>query len=1094
MKKKILSLFCAAVLIFSSFAWVIPSYAAENNENSDVSESKAALVEDVYAYVTDGGELQVRVTANENAMKYRLYEKAASTESYTMIYESGFPVLYTENYSAESKYAVSVVSYYDGAESQFMEISEFTATPIGYAGENILAGKTVTGAADAPQYDSTFTYAKLTDGKLGSSRFSSKENGKMDATIDLSGTYMLSELRLYMNNGGVVTEIGTNFKVELYTENGWVAIVQNVSNADLNKYYRKTLGRGADDVILSFDLQGYSASKIRIAAETNSEEGVKWITFTEAEATGILLQRANILKGKTVTSDKKVATVNHGYDKLTDGIFTDNTGRYSSAQGVGMDATIDLGVNYQISELRLYAYLKNDGAINLGDSFNIEVYSNGSWEKLFENNISNADLQTYYKTVGTFTVLSFNINREASQIRFYSNAYSGKWVTFYEAEAFGELVGNYTYDSIENGSFNGAITSPNNPQSNILYGKPFVGDSADAYNNNFGYIELTDGVIYTTNDSNRYSSKTNGKSQATVDLLDTYNLTELRIYYYKANPAFVGSSLTIKLYLGEEETVVYNYATNADIAKHDPTGSGCLRFDLSGYKAEKIEFIIPTVVSGQTASFYEIECSGTTESLEAPEATYPAENAFDGIDETYTSVADGSKYTLTVDFPVSKGVLRKLTVKELIDSANLVEGVQSTASDDTKIEVYCNGSWLTVYDNVALSADGVTEFNFYAIECSKLRITFSNTRLFDNEEACRAAKISGIELDMLRFPTDVKSLALALEKFPTVDMNNNLNDRYTQLFDSNAYKKFKQYALDLNAYEAEIEVYGSEVESYLSSIQSISFVPKTSITLSNALIFNIYVPVNEALKSFTIDGEALNTEEVVQIDGSNYYHVKVELPSDEAARNILLVAIITVNGKDYKGSWTVSILKYAEKIIEEGEETEAHLVRDVLSYIRAAYAYFDKTDAAAMSKIDTLLGEGYDENNAPEFLGSAEKPTVGLKSATFVLDAVPAIKFHISESAEKYEFYSNGEKLNAIVGSDAKGTYIEVDVYAYAMGETITYTIDGEVAGSYHINSYYNFVTTDDEYKNDTELINLVERFARYCESAGKYRDSVIGN
>ena len=274
MKKKILSLFCAAVLIFSSFAWVIPSYAAENNENSDVSESKAALVEDVYAYVTDGGELQVRVTANENAMKYRLYEKAASTESYTMIYESGFPVLYTENYSAESKYAVSVVSYYDGAESQFMEISEFTATPIGYAGENILAGKTVTGAADAPQYDSTFTYAKLTDGKLGSSRFSSKENGKMDATIDLSGTYMLSELRLYMNNGGVVTEIGTNFKVELYTENGWVAIVQNVSNADLNKYYRKTLGRGADDVILSFDLQGYSASKIRIAAETNSEEGV----------------------------------------------------------------------------------------------------------------------------------------------------------------------------------------------------------------------------------------------------------------------------------------------------------------------------------------------------------------------------------------------------------------------------------------------------------------------------------------------------------------------------------------------------------------------------------------------------------------------------------------------------------------------------------------------------------------------------------------------------------------------------------------------------------------------------------------------------
>ena len=1093
MKKKILSLFCVAVLIFSSFAWVIPSYAAENNENNDVSESKAALVEDVYAYVTDGGELQVRVTANENAMKYRLYEKAASAEEYTMIYESGFPVLYTENYAAESKYAVSVVSYYDGIESQLMEISKFITTPIGYTGENILAGKTVTGASNAPQYSDSFTYAMLTDGKLGSSRFSSKENGKMDATIDLSGTYMLSELRLYMSNGGAVAEIGTDFTVELLTENGWVAIVQNVSNADLNKYYRKTLGRGADDVILSFDLQGYVASQIRIKAGTNyAEEGVKWITFTEAEASGVLLQ--NILKGKTVTSDKGVAGAAYGYDKLTDGIFTDKTGRYSSAKGVGMDATIDLGANYQISKFRLYAYLMNDGALNHGDSFNIEVYSNGSWEKVFENNISNADLQTYYKTVGTFTVLSFDIDREASKIRFYSNPCTSGWVTFYEAEAFGELIDDYTHDSIENGSFNGTITSPNNPQSNILYGKPFVGDNADAYNNNFQYIELTDGIIYTSGDSNRYSSKTNGKSQATVDLLDTYNLTELRFYYYKANPAFVGTSLQIKLYLGEEETVVYDYKNNADIAKHDPTRSGCLRFDLSGYKADKIEFSIPTVVSGQTASFYEIECSGTTESLEAPEATYPAENAFDGNDETYTSVADTSKYTLTVDFPVSKGVLRKLTVKELIDSTNLVNGVLSTASDDTKIEVYCNGSWLTVYDNVALSEDGVTEFNFHAIECSKLRITFSNTRLFDNAEAYIAAKISGIELDVSRFPADFKSLALALEKFPTVDMSNDLNDRYTQLFDSNSYKKFKQYALDLNADEAKIKVYSSEIESYVTFIQSISFVPKTSITLSNELIFNIYVPVNKALKSFTIDGEALNTENVVQIDGSDYYHVKVELPSNEAARNILLVAIITVDGKDYKGSWTVSIPKYAEKIIEEGEQTETRLVRDVLSYIRAAYAYFDKTDAAAMEKIDTLLGENYDENNAPALLGSAEEPTVGLNGVTFILDAVPAIRFYISEPAEKYEFYSNGAKLNAILGSDAKGTYLEMDVYAYAMGKTITYTIDGEEAGSYHINSYYTFVTTDEEYKNNTKLINLVERFARYCESAAEYRDSVVGN
>jgi hypothetical protein len=69
-----------------------------------------------------------------------------------------------------------------------------------------------------------------------------------------------------------------------------------------------------------------------------------------------------------------------------------------------------------------------------------------------------------------------------------------------------------------------------------------------------------------------------------------------------------------------------------------------------------------------------------------------------------------------------------------------------------------------------------------------------------------------------------------------------------------------------------------------------------------------------------------------------------------------------------------------------------------------------------------------------------------------------------------------------------------MDVYAYAMCETITYKINGTESGSYHINSYYKFVTTDEEYKNDAELINLVERFAKYCESAKAYRNYVLSH
>jgi hypothetical protein len=54
----------------------------------------------------------------------------------------------------------------------------------------------------------------------------------------------------------------------------------------------------------------------------------------------------------------------------------------------------------------------------------------------------------------------------------------------------------------------------------------------------------------------------------------------------------------------------------------------------------------------------------------------------------------------------------------------------------------------------------------------------------------------------------------------------------------------------------------------------------------------------------------------------------------------------------------------------------------------------------------------------------------------------------------------------------------------------ITYT-NGTDGGCYHINSYYDFVTTDEEHKNDTDLISLIEKLYNYCKSAEAYRASV---
>ena len=88
------------------------------------------------------------------------------------------------------------------------------------------------------------------------------------------------------------------------------------------------------------------------------------------------------------------------------------------------------------------------------------------------------------------------------------------------------------------------------------------------------------------------------------------------------------------------------------------------------------------------------------------------------------------------------------------------------------------------------------------------------------------------------------------------------------------------------------------------------------------------------------------------------------------------------------------------------------------------------------------------------------------------------------KDASLYEFYVGGIKANTVTGTDVNGNYVELDVYAYAMCDTITYTVDGENGGSYNLASYLEYVSAG----NDQLLISLVERFMKYCQSAKAYK------
>ena len=265
------------------------------------------------------------------------------------------------------------------------------------------------------------------------------------------------------------------------------------------------------------------------------------------------------------------------------------------------------------------------------------------------------------------------------------------------------------------------------------------------------------------------------------------------------------------------------------------------------------------------------------------------------------------------------------------------------------------------------------------------------------------------------------------------------------------------------------------------------FSPKTSITLSNALVYNVYVPVSAELKSFTLDGVtctdliALKDSIVTLSNGKDYYLFEIELPSAEAAKTIALNVVVTVDGKDYKGSFTMSIPKYAAKVIEEGTEVEKTLAKDVLAYVKSAYNYFaDYNTAEEIARvnalIDSIIG---DYTAAPTISGTVAKDNSGIVTdVTLNLDAKPTIRFYVTDM--NVEFKIGNRVLETV--KDADGKYVELDVYAYALAETITFG-DG---GSYHISDFVNGA-------KGTDYETLVNAFVKYVESAADYRKSVIG-
>ena len=274
-------------------------------------------------------------------------------------------------------------------------------------------------------------------------------------------------------------------------------------------------------------------------------------------------------------------------------------------------------------------------------------------------------------------------------------------------------------------------------------------------------------------------------------------------------------------------------------------------------------------------------------------------------------------------------------------------------------------------------------------------------------------------------------------------------------------------------------------------VAGVDYSPKMSITLDSQLVLNVYIPANSTQK-FTFNGETYEdittiADKKVTIGDKEYYHFEVALGSAEAAKDLVLEATVDIGEQLAKATFTMSIPKYAAKVLNNSSATdiEKTLVKDVLAYVKAAYNYFTEFNSAeeiarVNELINTILAIGGEYVGETTLTGEAVTVTP-VTDVTLNLDAKPAIRFYVTDT--NVEFYADGKKLDTVTGTDETyGAYVELDVYAYVLAETITY---GE-GGTYHI---ADFLTKS----LGTNHENLVACFVKYIESAADYRESVMG-
>lgn len=315
-------------------------------------------------------------------------------------------------------------------------------------------------------------------------------------------------------------------------------------------------------------------------------------------------------------------------------------------KGLSISLSYDASKSYALSVVSKYTSAESE-IIPLTLENNADNILNGK-DITFENNRANVDLGKVY----SLNELRFYINTssfEGNSLK-VERLYKGEWHVVADCKTASE-VNSYLSDGclvfdLEGGrahkirvtldvpvdfeaiTLSGSVVDGEAVKyDNVFAGKHFSATSATAgniYSASYGYQTLTDGVIYEEY-SGRYSSKQNGgRIEATLELGDAYNLSELKIYLYKDGLSKFGTGLEIQAYFGGKWTTLVECSSNAELEKYLVDNAGgvgdWLIFDLGDSYASKVKFTIPGQTNSGWTTFYEIECLGTPSTVTEPEA------------------------------------------------------------------------------------------------------------------------------------------------------------------------------------------------------------------------------------------------------------------------------------------------------------------------------------------------------------------------------------------------------------------------------------------------------------------------------------------